>query len=134
MATERTALPELTCCAGPLLRELSAERAVVLASMFKALGDPVRLRLVSLIAQRAQTCVCDLSEGFDVSGPTLSHHLKVLRQNGIVDCRRAGTWVYYWIRPEALRLLGDLLRLDGRALADDVSEPRGDEAARADQA
>jgi ArsR family transcriptional regulator len=110
----RTALPLLAdadpvCCA-PGGAALSAEKAAALAPMFKALGDPVRLRLVSIIAASApEACVCELTEAFDLSGPTISHHLKVLREAGLVDCERRGTWVWYWIRPEVLRSLGALL-------------------------
>ena len=66
--------------------------------MFKALADPVRLRLLSLIASHegGEACVCDLTGPFDVSQPTISHHLKVLKQAGLIDSERRGTWVYYW--------------------------------------
>ena len=69
--------------------------------MFKALGDPVRLRLVSLIGahQGGEVCVCDLTAAFDLTQPTISHHLKVLREAGIIDSERRGTWVYYWLCP-----------------------------------
>jgi ArsR family transcriptional regulator len=77
--------------------------------MFKALGDPVRLRLMSMIASTGEACVCDLTDAFDVSAPTISHHLRVLREAGLVDCERRGTWVHYWIRPDAVRQLGALL-------------------------
>ena len=85
--------------------------AVDLARGFKALGDPVRLRLLSLIAARAggEVCVCDLTDAFDVKGPTISHHLKVLREAGLIDCERRGTWVYYWVVPAALAPLSQLL-------------------------
>src|SRR6266536_2151606 len=99
------------CCA-PLVRApLSAAQAGPLASMFKALGDPVRLRLVSLIASDAggEVCVCDLTGAFDLTGPTISHHLRVLREAGVVDCERRGTWVYYWLVPGVLGRLATLL-------------------------
>jgi ArsR family transcriptional regulator len=79
--------------------------------MFKALGDPARLRLLSLIAAAGpEACVCDLTGAFDLTGPTISHHLRVLREAGLVDSERRGTWVYYWIRPEVLRGLAALLQ------------------------
>jgi len=114
MATRRAGCQagEMTvpCCAPLADGGLSAEAAADLAPAFKALGDPVRLRLVSLIAASApEACVCDLTDAFDLSGPTISYHLKTLRQAGLVDCERRGTWVYYWIRPEALRTMGALL-------------------------
>ncbi len=90
---------------------LTESTAVDLARAFKALGDPVRLRLLSLIASRAggEVCVCELTEAFDVTGPTISHHLRVLREAGLIDCERRGTWVYYWIVPSALAPLSQLL-------------------------
>ena|SRR6266542_6450881 len=98
------------CCAPLAAAPITAEQAAVLAPMFKALGDPVRLRLMSLIASTgSEACVCDLSEDFDLSQPTISHHLKVLRQAGLVDSERRGTWVYYRVHPEALRALSSLL-------------------------
>jgi ArsR family transcriptional regulator len=97
------------CCPPLAISPLSAEQASGLAPMFKALGDPVRLRLLSMIASAAEVCVCDLTDAFDVSGPTISHHLRVLREAGLVDCERRATWVYYWIKPEALRSLSALL-------------------------
>jgi ArsR family transcriptional regulator len=71
----------------------------------------VRLRLLSLIAARAgaEVCVCDLTDAFDVKGPTISHHLRVLREAGLIDCERRGTWVYYWLIPSALTPLAQLL-------------------------
>jgi ArsR family transcriptional regulator len=99
------------CCTLADGTALSAEQAARLAPMFKALGDPARLRLLSLIAASgSEACVCDLTEAFDLTGPTISHHLRVLREAGLVDCERRGTWVYYWIRPEVLRGLAALLR------------------------
>jgi ArsR family transcriptional regulator len=99
------------CCPPLTVSPLSAEQAGGLAPMFKALGDPVRLRLLSMIASAAEVCVCDLTDAFDVSGPTISHHLRVLREAGLVDCERRATWVYYWIKPEALHRLSDLLKI-----------------------
>jgi ArsR family transcriptional regulator len=99
------------CCA-PLTRApLSADRAGPLAATFKALGDPVRLRLVSLIASHAggEVCVCDLTGAFDLTGPTISHHLRVLREAGVIDCERRGTWVYYRLVPGVLGRLSTLL-------------------------
>jgi ArsR family transcriptional regulator len=98
------------CCASLDGGALSPEQAARMAPMFKALGDPVRLRLLSLIAASgSEACVCDLTDAFDLSGPTISYHLKTLREAGLVDCERRGTWVYYWIRPEVLRGMGNLL-------------------------
>nr|WP_323747446.1 metalloregulator ArsR/SmtB family transcription factor [Catenulispora rubra] len=90
---------------------LSEIESAGLAHVFKALADPVRLRLFSLIASHAggEACVCDLTPYFDVSQPTISHHLKVLREAGLVDSERRATWVYYSVRPAALAQLSALL-------------------------
>jgi ArsR family transcriptional regulator len=107
-----TPVDEVAACCPPLAaKALTAEAAAVIAPMFKALGDPVRLRLLSMIASTDEACVCDLTDGFDVSAPTISHHLRVLREAGLVDSERRGTWVYYWVRPEAVRQLGALLEV-----------------------
>ncbi len=72
--------------------------------MFKALGDPVRLRLLSMIASAGggEVCVCDLTGSFQLTGPTISHHLKVLREAGVVGSERQGLWSYYYVNPEAM--------------------------------
>jgi ArsR family transcriptional regulator len=90
---------------------LDQDQAGAIAPMFKALGDPVRLRLLSMIAAApdGEVCVCDLSVAFDLTGPTISHHLKVLREAGLVDGDRRGTWVYYRPQPSELALLARLL-------------------------
>lgn len=99
------------CCAPLTADPLTADRAVVLARSFKALGDPVRLRLWSLIASHegGEACVCELTAGFAVSGPTISHHLKVLREAGLIEGDRRGTWIYYRVVPQTLRALTDAL-------------------------
>jgi ArsR family transcriptional regulator len=92
---------------------LDATHANAFAPMFKALGDPVRLRLLSMIASAGggEVCVCDLTGSFALTGPTISHHLKVLREAGLVDSDRRGTWVYYRLVPAALALLATLLEV-----------------------
>ncbi|MGH3380464.1 MAG: ArsR/SmtB family transcription factor [Actinoallomurus sp.] len=96
---------------GPTSAPLDEEQAADLAKVFKALGDPVRLRLLSMIASREdQVCVCEMTPAFELSQPTISHHLKLLRQAGLIDCERRGTWVYYWVLPAALDRLGAFLR------------------------
>lgn len=92
-------------------RALTPQAATDLARTFKALGDPVRLRLLSLIASTDEICVCDLTDAFDVSGPTISHHLRVLREVGLVDVDRRATWAYYRIRPAAMAQLSGLLHV-----------------------
>jgi ArsR family transcriptional regulator len=102
------------CCPPLAQRRVPAETAAVLAPAFKALGDPVRLQLMSMIAsaEDGEACVCDLTPAFDLTGPTISHHLKTLREAGLVDAERRGTWVYYRARPGILRQLAALLTVD----------------------
>jgi ArsR family transcriptional regulator len=109
--TELTS-PTDTTAWQPITRSaLDAEQATAFASMFKALGDPVRLRLLSMIASAGggEVCVCDLTGSFALTGPTISHHLKVLREAGLVDSDRRGTWVYYRLVPAAITLMAGLL-------------------------
>ncbi|APB00230.1 Putative arsenical resistance operon repressor ArsR [Nocardia seriolae] len=103
------------CCV-PLSARLAPEAATALAASFKALGDPVRLRLLSLIAAAdgEEVCVCELTPVFDLSQPTISHHLKVLREAGLLTSQRRGTWVYYRLVPAALQRLSDTLDPTGR--------------------
>lgn len=113
-STERFA-ESPSCEAGPLVREpLTAQAATELAGMLKALSDPVRLRLLSVVASHAggEACVCDISAGITVSQPTVSHHLKVLRNAGLLAGERRGSWVYYRVVPEALQQLSALLNTD----------------------
>ncbi|GAB3570503.1 MULTISPECIES: ArsR/SmtB family transcription factor [Amycolatopsis] len=99
-------------CCSPLVREpLSEPQAAELARVFKAVGDPVRLRLLSLIASHdgGEACVCDLTGAFELTGPTISHHLKVLRESGLITGERRGTWIYYRVQPETLARLSAVL-------------------------
>lgn len=120
MSNQSPPVAESGCCDPVLTSPLAAADATDLAPAFKALGDPVRLRLLSMIAAKAgdEVCVCDLTASFDVSGPTISHHLKVLRTAGLIDCQRRGTWVYYWVIPARLAQLSALLRLPATVGAD----------------
>ena len=104
--------PDDAVCCSPLSDvALSAEQAERVAPLLKALGDPVRLRLMSLIAAHpgGEACVCDLNSAFDLSQPTISHHMKVLHEAGLVDREKRGVWVYYRARAEALASLGALI-------------------------
>ena len=103
---------ETVACCSPLSREpLTQPQADQIAPLLKALADPVRLRLLSIVASHegGEACVCDLNDCFDLSQPTISHHLKVLHGAGLVDREKRGTWVYYRVRPEALTDLAALL-------------------------
>ena len=106
-----TAVETVACCS-PLAREpLSRSQAEQVAPLLKALADPVRLRLMSLISshENGEACVCDLSVDFDLSQPTISHHLKVLHDCGLLERSKRGVWVFYKARPEALANLAALI-------------------------
>lgn len=100
----------LTSCV-PLAREpLTPEQAGGVVPMLKAIADPARLRLLSLVLSHegGEACVCDLLPHFDLSQPTVSHHLKVLHEAGLLDREKRGTWVYYIAHPEAMTALGSI--------------------------
>lgn len=104
----------------PLVAEpLSRSAAADMATKFKALSDPVRLRLLSSVASHAggEACVCDISAGVEVSQPTVSHHLKVLRDAGLLTSQRRASWVYYAVVPEALAALAALLDAGADSIA-----------------
>jgi ArsR family transcriptional regulator len=90
---------------------LSRAQADEIAPLLKAMADPVRLRLLSIVASHegGEACVCDLTECFELSQPTISHHLKVLHEAGLLDREKRGTWVYYRVRSEALADLAALI-------------------------
>ncbi|MED7825528.1 ArsR/SmtB family transcription factor [Streptomyces chiangmaiensis] len=100
------------CCPPLNERPLTAGEAERTARMFKALGDPVRLRLFSLVASHegGEACVCDISD-VGVSQPTVSHHLKKLKEAGLLTSERRGTWVYYRVEPSVLTAMGQLLAI-----------------------
>ncbi|MFF5085567.1 ArsR/SmtB family transcription factor [Actinoplanes sp. NPDC000266] len=112
-------LDAVPCCA-PMARDrVPAQAAGVLAQAFKALGDPIRLQLMSMIASApgGEICVCDLTPAFTISGTTISHHLKVLREAGLVDAERRASWVYYRARPALMGQLATLLTVEEPAVA-----------------
>ena len=94
------------CCEPVAYPDTAREQAERLARVSKALGDPIRLQLVDVLRRHAgKVCVCELTPLFDVGQPTVSHHLKVLRDAGIVDSERRGLWAYYYVVPDALEEL-----------------------------
>jgi ArsR family transcriptional regulator len=101
------ALPVLCC--GPRTQPLDELESELLAARFRALADPTRVALVNRLAACDECCVCDLNEAFDLSQPTISHHLKVLRDAGLVESSRRGTSAYYRLVPEAVRQLRQAL-------------------------
>ncbi len=99
------------CCVPLSAQPLTIEQAEQVAPLLKALADPVRLRLLSLVASHegGEACVCDLNDAFDLSQPTISHHMKVLHEAGLVGRDKRGVWVYYHARTQALASLGALI-------------------------
>jgi ArsR family transcriptional regulator len=99
------------CCSPMAQQRVDSATAAALAPAFKALGDPVRLQLMSMIASapEGEICVCDLTPAFAVSDSTISHHLKTLREVGLVDAERRASWVYYRPRPGVMQQLATLL-------------------------
>ena len=113
VAGTRPALPLADACCAPLLREpITASQAAELARLLKALADPTRLQLVSMVAARedGEACVCDLTEPLGLTQPTISHHLKVLVDAGIFTRDKRGVWAYYSLVPATLDALAAVLR------------------------
>ena len=111
-------LPLAAACCAPLVRRpLSAVEAADLSRVLKAIADPARLRLLSLVAAHAggEACVCDLTEPLDLSQPTVSHHLKVLVDAGLLTREKRGVWAYYALVPGALDVLAGVLSTAGTA-------------------
>lgn len=112
MPTELPLRDAAACCA-PLVREpLRADDAVALAARIKALADPTRLRLLSIVSasEGHEACVCDLTEPVGLSQPTVSHHLKILTDAGFLSRSKRGTWAYYALVPGALESVSEVLR------------------------
>ena len=107
---ELTTSEPFACCTPLTGTPLSADQAEQVAPLLKALADPVRLRLVSLIAasEGGEACVCDLNAAFDLTQATVSHHLKVLHSAGLLDRDKRGVWVYYAVHPGALAAVANL--------------------------
>jgi ArsR family transcriptional regulator len=98
------------CCEPVVYPEIERDQAERMGEVAKALGDPIRMQLVDVLRKHAgKVCVCELVPLFDVSQPTLSHHLKKLRDAGIVDSERQGLWAFYYVKPEALKELSSWL-------------------------
>jgi ArsR family transcriptional regulator len=116
MSLDLTPVQTVVCCS-PLSREpLSESEAEGIVPLLKALGDPVRLRLMSLVASHegGEACVCDLNDAFELSQPTISHHLKVLHEAGLLEREKRGVWVYYRARTDALFGLAALIGGQGQ--------------------
>jgi ArsR family transcriptional regulator len=96
-------------CCGPATPPLAAEEAAALADKFKALADPARVAIVNRLAAADEVCVCDLNAALELAQPTVSHHLRVLREAGLVESSRRGTWAFYRLVPEAIEELRETL-------------------------
>ena len=94
-----------TICCGPETEPLTVPERDELAARFKALADPTRVAIINSLSAADEVCVCNLTETFDLSQPTISHHLKILREAGLVESSRRGTWAYYRLVPEAIAAL-----------------------------
>src|ERR1051326_3576681 len=92
-------------CCGPATEPLAVHERDQLAAQFKALADPTRVAIVNSLSAVDEVCVCNLTATFDLSQPTISHHLKILREAGLVEATRRGTWAYYRLVPEALEAI-----------------------------
>lgn len=103
----KTTLPVLCC--GPATPPLDPREAGSLAARFKALADPTRVAIVNRLAAADEVCVCDLTGAFDLAQPTISHHLRVLRDAGLVESSRRGTWAFYRLVPSAVQELRQTL-------------------------
>lgn len=101
----------LACCPPLSAQALTQDQAEQIAPLMKALADPVRLRLMSLVASApgGEACVCNLNDAFDLTQPTISHHLKVLHDAGLLDRDKRGVWAYYRLNPEALASIAALI-------------------------
>ena len=98
------AVLESICCATDQ-PPMAPEAATALAGTFKALADPTRVAIVNRLTTSESVCVCDLTAAFDLSQPTISHHLRILREAGLVEAERRGTWAYYRLVPDAIDAL-----------------------------
>jgi ArsR family transcriptional regulator, arsenate/arsenite/antimonite-responsive transcriptional repressor len=106
LAPKQKSPPGEPCCQPVVYPDVERQQAERMASVAKALADPIRLQLVDVLRKHAgKVCVCELVPLFDLSQPTVSHHLKVLRNAGIVDSERRGLWAYYYVIPDALEEL-----------------------------
>ena len=108
-SSSRPPLTVLTACCQPDTTAAVDESAVALAAMFKALADPARVTIMAMLLNAEEVCACDISGGIGKSAATASHHLKVLRDSGLVTSEKRGTWVYYRAVPERVAAIADAL-------------------------
>jgi ArsR family transcriptional regulator len=108
MSMKSIAVLPAICC-GPETEPLAVHERDQLAAQFKALADPTRIAIINCLSAADEVCVCNLTETFELSQPTISHHLRILREAGLVTSTRRGTWAYYRLVPEAVGALRDAL-------------------------
>lgn len=103
--------PQATCCSSLLAGRLTPDEVSSLAAIFRVLGEPARLQMLSLIAAQPnrEVCACDLVKQLELAQPTVSHHLKVMHEAGLLERERRGTWIFYRILPEKLEILRSAL-------------------------
>lgn len=107
---------DIACCSPSIHPPLNTQEASDVANLLRALADPTRVQIVTLLAERpGEVCVCDITGNFDLDQSTISHHLRLLRQAGIIDSVRHGVWVYYFLRQGALSPVMRLLKQLERA-------------------
>jgi ArsR family transcriptional regulator, arsenate/arsenite/antimonite-responsive transcriptional repressor len=104
-------------CCGPDIAPMGPAAARDLAALFKALADPTRVAIVNRLASTEECCVCDLTAAFELSQPTVSHHLRILRDAGLVEAERRGTWAYYRLVPDAIERLREVFSVPALAVA-----------------
>ena len=110
LAPKQKRPPGEPCCEPVVYPDVARDQAERMARVAKALGDPIRLQLIDVLRKHAgRVCVCELVPLFELSQPTVSHHLKVLREAGLVDSERRGLWAYYYVIPDALEELSEWL-------------------------
>ena len=111
LAPKQKRPPGEPCCVPVVHPDVSGDEAERLAATAKARSDPVRVQLVDVLRKHAgKVCVCELVPLFDIAQPTLSHHLKKLRDAGIVDAEKHGLWSFYYVKPEATKELAQWLK------------------------
>jgi ArsR family transcriptional regulator len=111
MATTTEIDTRVQGCCGLIEPGMGDRDAAMVAERFKALADPTRVRILNLLAHNPELCVCDMNASFDLSQPTISHHLGILKKAGLVDCDVRGRWCFYRARPEAIKELATVLEV-----------------------
>src|SRR5687767_15198563 len=112
MATKTEAKQLVQGCCGLVDPGMGDDEAATVATRFKALADPTRVRILNLLARNPELCVCDMNASFDLSQPTISHHLGILKKAGLVECDVRGRWCFYRANPQAISELATVLEVE----------------------